>query len=245
MSGTSIGTLYGIGVGPGDPDHITVKGARILSSATRVFAPKSWTRAPSLALEIARKHINKDCKIHELEFPRITNEVHLEQIWSEKARTVAQYLSQGEDCCYITLGDTSLYSTFIYLGQAIKKIVPEAPIVTVPGITAFSAVAAAAEFPVGQGKAPVTIFPSADDTAALKEALKRDGELVIMKVGRRLKVIVDLLETTGHIDNAVYFSRVGLEGERMETDLKSLVLEDPEAGGLSTILVSLSGSRNK
>ncbi len=245
MAGPSIGTLYGIGVGPGDPDLITVKGARILGMVKRVFAPKSWTRGPSLALEIARNHIHNRAQIHEIEFPIHGNEVELKQRWSDQARMVAGYLRQGEDCCYITLGDTSLYSTFIYLAQAMEEVAPEVPILSVPGITAFSAVAAAAEFPVGQGKSQVTILPSADDLGALKEALKHDGELVIMKVGRRLRAILELLDDTGHIDNAVFFSRVGLDGARMETDLRRLLSEGSQTGGLSTILVSLSGSWKK
>jgi len=234
----SIGTLYGIGIGPGDPDLLTVKGAKLLSRCRHVFVPKAKPAAESLARTIAEEHLRPDAEIHEMVFPMTSDRNELAARWNESAESVAAVLRQGEDACFLTLGDSLLYSTYIYLARALRALLPEAPIVTVTGITALSAAAALTEFPIGEGKAPVTIVPTADDFATLRGALALGGTVVLMKIGRRLEAVLDLLEEAGRIDGAVFVSRVGLEGQRIETDLRKLREEGPEAGYLSVILVN-------
>ncbi|MFW5915708.1 MAG: SAM-dependent methyltransferase, partial [Planctomycetota bacterium] len=96
------GTLYGIGVGPGDPDLITVKGARMLSKAHHVFVPKARPAADSLAHRIADKHLSDQATIHELVFPMLKDRSKLEEWWAGAAREVAEVLRRGEDACFIT-----------------------------------------------------------------------------------------------------------------------------------------------
>ena len=91
--------------------------------------------------------------------------------WDAAAARVAAVLTAGEDACFLTLGDPLLYSTYIYLLRALRKRLPDLKAVTVPGITAFGAAAALAEFPVGEGREPVTIVPAADDLTAVRRAL--------------------------------------------------------------------------
>lgn len=232
------GTLYGIGVGPGDPELITVKGASVLARCPHVFVPKAKTAAGSVALAIAGRYIGQSTQIHELLFPMTSDEDILSCKWEENARAVALVLEAGEDACFITLGDLFLYSTFIYLLREIKKLMPAVNVVSVPGITSFSAAASLSSFPVGEGRAPVAVIPAAaDDLGAVREALGKTGTVILMKIGRRLPEILNILEQAGLIEHSIFVARAGMEGERIETDLRKLRDLGPEAGYLSIILV--------
>jgi precorrin-2/cobalt-factor-2 C20-methyltransferase len=233
----SIGILYGIGVGPGDPDLITVKGARALGKSKQVFVPKPRAGAESLALSIAREYINRDALITTLIFPMSTDSEELEGCWLESARVVADALIRGEDACYLTLGDPLVYSTYIYLIQALRKVCPEAEIVTVPGVTAFCAAAALADFPLGAGPEPIHIVPAADDLAVVKRSLELPGTVVLMKIGRRLRKVLGLLREIDGIERAVLVSRAGLEGQRVEHDPWVLADENEDAGNMSVLMV--------
>ncbi len=231
------GTFYGIGVGPGDPDLLTLKAAAVLGRCRHVFVPKAKINADSVALEIARRHLGKDSVVHELLFPMLTDREELSRHWSEAAAQIAPVLRAGEDACFLTLGDPLLYSTYIYLLRELKKQLPAANAVTVPGITSFCAAAALTQFPIGEGKTPVTIVPTADDLESVRRAVKAGGTLVLMKVGNRLQEILNLLEHASLIDRAVFVARAGQEGQQIETDLRKLKHADAKAGYLSIILV--------
>ncbi len=238
-----LGTLYGIGVGPGDPDLITVKGANILAGCAHVFVPKARKGAESVALSIAQKHINPQAEIHEILFPMTTDRSELEKRWEESAKTIAVVLETGADACFLTLGDALLYSTYIYMLRALRRKIPDIKVVTVPGITAFSAAASLAEFPIGEAKEPITIVPTADDLEDVRRAISLGGTVVLMKIGKRLNQILDLLEDVGAMGNGVFVSHAGMEAQRIETDLRNLRGEESEAGYLSIILVRGKGSK--
>ncbi len=95
-------------------------------------------------------------------------------------------LETGADACFLTLGDAFLYSTYIYLLRALRIRIPDVDVVTVPGITSFSAAAAIAEFPIGEAKKPVTIVPTADDLDEVRRAVSSGGAVILMKIGKRL-----------------------------------------------------------
>ncbi len=231
------GTLYGIGIGPGDPELITLKGARLIGGCRNLFVPKARTASESVALTIARPLVGPEAKIEELLFPMTADREELSTKWDEAASRVAAILAAGEDACFLTLGDPLLYSTYIYLLRALRKTLPDLTAVTVPGITAFGAAAALAGFPVGEGREPVTICPAADDLTAVRRALSQGGTVVLMKIGKRLPEVLDLLDAEGLLDKSVFVSRATMEGERIETDLRRLKADEPEAGYLSIILV--------
>lgn len=232
------GTLYGIGVGPGDPELVTVKAARILESCGHVFVPKARIKAESVALSIAHRYINKKAQIHELTFPMTKDPGELARRWEENGREVASILGNGEDAAFLTLGDLFLYSTYIYLLKELKKLMPYAEIVSVPGVTAFSLASALTAFPVGEGSEPITVIPAAvTDINVIREAFTKPGTVILMKIDKKLPEIMNMMEETGVIERAVMVSRAGMEDQRIETDLRTLKNCDPQAGYLSIILV--------
>lgn len=239
------GTLYGIGVGPGDPELITVKGANLLSRCGHVFVPKARTASDSLALTIAKRYLGGSSEVHELVFPMTLEREELSRRWGESAREIITVLENGLDACFLTLGDPLLYSTYIYLLREIRAKGPDIEVVTVPGVTAFSAAAALSEFPIGEAKETAVIIPTADDLDEVKRSLNQKGTVILMKIGKRLPDILDILENSNLIDKGVFVSRAGMSDQRVETDLRNLRKEGTEAGYLSIILVHTEGDGNR
>ena len=239
------GKLYGIGIGPGDPELITLKGARLISACRNLFVPKARTASESVALAIARPLVGPGVRIEELLFPMTADREKLAERWDEAAARVAEVLAVGEDACFLTLGDPLLYSTYIYLLRALRRIIPDLKAVTVPGITAFGAAAALTDFPVGEGREPVTIVPAADDLGAVRRALTAGGTVVLMKIGKRLPEVLDLLEGMGLLESGVFVSHATMAEQRIETDLRRLKADGPEAGYLSIVLVHAGESSVK
>lgn len=231
------GTLYGIGVGPGDPEWITVKAARILSACRHVCAPRSAQAAESVALDIARPYLRPDAIVRQQSYPMTADADVLRRHWRQAAAEVYEILCRGEDCCFLTLGDALLYSTYVYLLRAIQEIDPAVRVVTVPGITAFSAAAALANWPLGEGKQSVTIVPASDDLEQVAAALDRGGTVVLMKVGRRLQRVLDVLESRRLLGQTVLVSRAGMTQQYVETDLRRLRGQADDVGYLSTLIV--------
>jgi precorrin-2/cobalt-factor-2 C20-methyltransferase len=231
------GTFFGIGVGPGDPEWITVKAVRVLSTCRHVCVPKSGETTDSVALQIAQGYLRPDAVLHEQSFPMTADPDLLRENWRQAAREVYEILCRGEDCCFLTLGDALLYSTYIYLLRELQAIDPAVQVVTVPGITAFSAAAALTNCPVGEGKQLVTIVPASDDFSQFTQALDRGGAVVLMKVGRRLEKVLDELEARGLLDQAVFVARAGLPGQRIETDVRQLRGLAEQAGYLSILII--------
>jgi precorrin-2/cobalt-factor-2 C20-methyltransferase len=231
------GRFYGIGVGPGDPELLTVKAASILASCSHLFVPKATADGDSVALDIARRYVRHDAQQHELVFPMTSDPVKLAERWKESAQSVAAVLETGADACFLTLGDPLVYSTYIYLLRALNQRLPGLEAITVPGITSFCAGAALTNFPLGEGKTPVTIVPTADDLAPVRRALDAGGTVVLMKIGKRLPDIVALLRDANLLEHAVLIARAGLDGQRIVLDLRNLPPDEPEIGYLSVILV--------
>lgn len=232
-----LGILYGIGVGPGDPGLMTLKGARVLEGCRHVFVPKARGENGSIALAIAGRYLRSDSRVCELVFPMSADKEELSRHWEKAAGKVADVVGTGEDACFLTLGDPFLYSTYIYLVRSLRKLLPGLEAVTIPGITAFSAAAALAEFPIGEGSKRAVVIPASDDLDGIEKELERGGTIILMKVGRRLGRVLDLIEQAGFLDRAVYVARAGLEGQQVEVDLRRLRQQKQEADYLSILLV--------
>jgi precorrin-2/cobalt-factor-2 C20-methyltransferase len=216
---------------------MTLKGARVLERCRHVFVPKARSENGSIALAIAGRYLRADSRIHELVFPMSADSGELSRHWAEAARSVADVVTMGVDACFLTLGDPLLYSTYIYLVRSLRKQIPGLDVVTIPGITAFSAAAALAEFSIGEGRERVVIIPASDDLDVIGEALAGGGTVILMKVGKRLTRVLDFIEQAGFLDRAVYVARAGLEGQQVEVNLRKLRQQEQEADYLSILLI--------
>lgn len=233
MNNKPTGRLFGIGVGPGDSDLITLKAVKTLKGLSTVFVPKSMDGKTSLALEIASAHLSYGCRVTDLLFPMVKDREALAAHWEQAAEPVAAVLKKGDDCGFLTLGDPMLFSTYIYLVRAVKKLAPGAAFETIPGISSVFAAAAKAGLPLAEGEGSVA-FLTGEAIDSLDSLAADFSTIVIMKVGKRLPQIRSSLRRLGLDKSSVVAHRVGLAGEFI-IDLDAA--DDDSLGYLSTIIV--------
>ncbi len=222
QQGTEMGTLYGVGVGPGDPELLTLKALRVLKGVKAIFAASSSNNHYSIALDIVKHHVGNDSKVRRLSFPMSRDREELNAAWRRNAGTVLAVLKTGRDAAFITLGDPCTYSTFGYLLREIQRMEPGVNVETVPGITSYNAVAARLNLPLAEGEESCHIISGATGRGKLKEAISQAENVVILKTYRNFPDIRNALEELRLLDKAVLVSRVGLGGESLVTDLGSL-----------------------
>ncbi len=237
MVSDRIGTLYGIGVGPGDPELVTVKAANILSRISCVFTASSGANDHSIALKIARSHLRHADATH-LPFPMTRDDAVVAQAVLENARRIVSVLKKGEDAAFLTLGDPLTYSTFGRLVPALRGLLPEAKIATIPGITSYHAAAASLDLPLVQEEESLTVLSGATGAERLRDAVMVSDTVVVLKVYRHAARIFATLEQLGLLDHAILVTRCGLEGERIVTDARSL--KDGPIPYLSLLIVRAS-----
>ena len=189
------GKLIGIGVGPGDTELLTLKAAKVLKTVPVVFSPKSAKEKESIALSIVRPILKerKDYKrlmLVEPIFPMIEDKKELEKIWNSAADMMAQYLDSGRDVAFITLGDPSVYSTYSYVQ---KRLAGRYEIETIPGITSFTACAAAKNKALVEQDEVLTVVPKIDDR--LEEIMEYSDSVVLMKASRNTKELESAIES--------------------------------------------------
>ncbi|MCR4429578.1 MAG: precorrin-2 C(20)-methyltransferase [Tepidanaerobacteraceae bacterium] len=209
MSEVSAGKLYGVGVGPGDPELITLKAVKILESVPVVLIPSG--SGESIAMEIAKPYIKGE--VMKLEFPMTRDRCALESAWDENAARIKGLLLEGRDAAFITLGDPMIYSTYIYVMERLKGFIIE----TVPGVTSFSAAASKLRMPIARGNQPFAVVP-ADNEKMLQIILGCFENVVLMKVSGDYDKAVELLKAEGFEAGLVI--RGGHEDEEVTFDLE-------------------------
>lgn len=215
-------TLFGVGVGPGDPRLLTLRAVEVLRQVGAVLVPRSAEDRESLALSIARPHLPATCEIIEAVFPMTEDRATLVRAWDEAAALMVARARAGESVAFLTLGDAMLYSTWSYLLKAIQRQWPDAPIETVPGISAMSACAAATGNPLAEGRAPLLVWPDAPP-ADLATLLALAPNLVFMKAARHLAPLADAVARHGL--DAVAVRRCSLPDAQTTRDLASWATE--------------------
>jgi precorrin-4/cobalt-precorrin-4 C11-methyltransferase len=212
--------LIGVGVGPGDPELVTVKAVRVLREADVVLVPVLTPDEPGRAEAIVRAYVAAD-RIRRLAFAlNDTGGVTPRRAaaWHAAAAAVAgEFAGGATTVAFGTLGDPHLYSTFSYLAQTVRDLVPEVTVETVAGITAMQDLASRAGISLAEGTEPVTLLPLNGPPGALDRALSLGGTVVGYKAGAAASpapaVLRARLEGAGRLDGAVIGARLGLEGE--------------------------------
>lgn len=192
-----LGTFYGVGVGPGDPELLTLKAVRVLSEADAVFAAGHERSGGSLARDIASPHLPEGREIVALPFPHTFDSVAGHGPHREAALRIAAVLEAGRSAAFLTLGDPMTFSTFTYVLAAVLDLLPDVPVRVIPGVTSFAAAAAATLTPLAEGEETLVVLGAAKDTDALADALKSSDNLVVMKPYRNTDAVCDLLDAEG------------------------------------------------
>jgi len=186
------GKLYGIGVGPGDTELLTIKAAKILRNVDVVCSPRSAESKPSLALSIVQPILNErddEYEILDPLFPMIEDKLTLNTYWDNAAEIITNKLVQGKDVAFITLGDPTIYSTFSYVAKRLVAVGFE--IEVIPGITSFTGCAAAAGISLAEKDEIIVIVPKVDDR--LPRILEYGDTFVIMKTSRHSEILEEIV----------------------------------------------------
>ena len=209
------GTLYGVSIGPGDPELITVKAMNIISKSKYIATPHTGT-GDSLALSIVSQAIDLSCKeIMLLEFPMTKDKEILAKSHNEAADKIANVLEKGEDVAMLNLGDVTIYSTFAYTMD--KLLEKDYDVEVIPGVTSFCASASQLKIGLTTMNEPLHIIPATG--IDLKEALQMPGSKVLMKIGKSMPKLIETLKELGIEDNVYAVENCGLENERIYNSL--------------------------
>lgn len=210
--------LLGVGVGPGDPELVTVKGVRVLQEADLVVVPVMNADEQGRAEATVRAHVTHD-RLLRLVFAldeRGGATPERRSAWDAAATAVASRLStHGGTVAFATIGDPNVYSTFTYLADAVRERLPEVVVETVPGITAMQDLAARSGTVLCEGTESLALLPLTAGVEAFEQALAQCDSVVAYKGGRHMPAVLDVLRRLDRLDGAVYGAALGLPGQQV------------------------------
>jgi precorrin-2/cobalt-factor-2 C20-methyltransferase len=244
MTMQATGRLYGIGLGPGDPELLTVKAVRLIQASPVVaYFGKAGRRGNARA--IVDRWLLRTCEELPLQYP-VTTEIpfddpryvaRLAAFYETSARSIAAHLLAGRDVALLSEGDPLFYGSFMHLFVRLKG---RFPVTVVPGVTAMSGCLAAAQTPIAWGDDVLTVLPGTLPLASLVERLKGCDAVAIMKIGRNLAKVRAALISAGLLDRAIYVERATMENEIISPLAQKA---DDEAPYFAMVIVAGVGRR--
>ncbi|MBI2908456.1 MAG: precorrin-2 C(20)-methyltransferase [Chloroflexi bacterium] len=217
------GTFFGVGVGPGDPELITVKAQRILKWAPVICLPKSREDAGSYVRGIISHLIDPARQeVMELVFPMTKDRAQLEEHWAAATGKVVAKLRSGQDVAFVTEGDPFVYSTFMHLYAEVRDRYPNVTVEVVPGVSSITSAAAVAGLPLVDGAERLAVLPATYEGEQLTQVLRDFDTVVLLKVNRVFDRVLETLEKLGLADRAVFVSRCGSPQQRIVRDVRKL-----------------------
>jgi precorrin-2/cobalt-factor-2 C20-methyltransferase len=227
-------TLYGLGVGPGDPELITLKAARILAKVEAIAYVGAGSR-PSRARAIAAAHIQDHVQEIAIALPMSVDPATADPFYAAGAEQIAATLDEGRQVAVLCEGDPLFYGSFARLLLHLEdRIAGRHRIEIVPGITSVSAAIASSGHALVRRQEPLAIVPAPLACADLDARLGQDDAVVVMKLGRHLHRVRGALARAGRLTGALYVEAVSTEGERV---MPLAELADEEAPYFSLVLV--------
>ena len=225
------GKLYGIGVGPGDPELMTLKAKRLIEECDIVAVPVKKEGEESVAINIARGAASvPEEKVRRILFTMNKDKAKREECRQAAAEAIMEYLDAGQSVAMPVLGDVGIYSTYSYVHKKLIQAGYEVQMIS--GIPSFCAGASKANISIVEGNEGFGVIPSLKGIDQVKKAMGVFDNLVIMKVGSHVKEVYDILKAEGKEDNAIIISNVGMEGEYVGP-----LLSNREYGYFTTMII--------
>ena len=228
------GKVYGLGVGPGDPELITVKALRILR-AVPVVAYPAPERGESLARQIVAGYIKKEQTEIAIRMPMVSERFPAQEVYDWAYEELSRYLRTGRDVAVLCEGDPFFYGSFMYL---FGRLIEHFPISVIPGVSSLTACAAMLGAPLAARNDILTVLPAPLDESILQARLADSQAVAIIKVGRHFAKINALLDTLGLSDQAHYIEHATMAQQRM---LKLTEVDPDKVPYFSMILVHRLG----
>lgn len=202
------GTLYGVGVGPGDPELLTLKAVRILKEADVIAMPDKGSgesTAEAIVGDFIRGKARVSCPT-----PMTRDQQVLEASYCQSADTLCALLDEGKTVAFITLGDPTVYSTYVYIHRLVVERGYEAALI--PGVPSFCAAAAELGVSLCQGEEKLLILPASHD---VEDWLDLPVNQVYMKAGRKLGELQRTLDRHGRLEKAMAVCNCGMEDQQV------------------------------
>ncbi len=203
------GTLYGIGLGPGDPELITLKAARLIENATTIAYP-TLAGGDSFARAIAKDLIKEGTREIRMDVPMTTERQPAQNAYDAGAAEISKILETGENIVCLCEGDPFFYGSFMYLYARLAR---DFDVEVIPGVTSITACATRAGMPLAARNERLTVLPGPLPEAELETRIEGAESVVIMKVGRHLAKIKTVIDALGLTDQATYVERATLPEE--------------------------------
>lgn len=221
-----VGCLYGVGVGPGDPELLTLKAVRVLTHSPVVFTPQAAGSKDSLALSVARSYIDESHQ--RLIYASFVMGGTSDDVWNDAAKRIVRHLHAGDDVAFLTQGDPLLYGSFMYVMEKVHAAHPEIPIEVVPGVTSITAAASRARTPLVSHGERLAVLPALYGIDDLRSVLQDYDTVVLMKVNERALAAVSQLEADGNLSRCVFIRRATTPQERIAYSLQELTPQDAD-----------------
>lgn len=224
------GKLYGVGVGPGDPEMLTLKALRLIRENSVIAVPGNEIQA-SVAYQIVKGAYEAldEKTLLPVAMPMTKDPAVLEANHEKAAQDVERYLKQGENVVFLTLGDPTVYSTYLYVHKRILARGYQAEIVS--GITSFCAVAARLNMGLVERNEPLHVIPATYQAEDMDQVLKLPGTKVLMKTGRKMAQVRESIQKSGQ--QAVMIENCGMPGERIYEGAENI----PEKSGYYSLII--------
>ncbi|SHH40400.1 cobalt-factor II C(20)-methyltransferase [Tepidibacter thalassicus] len=228
-----MGKFYGIGTGPGDSSLLTIKAVDVLKKLDILYTPEPKKDGKSLALSIVKDYIRENIEIKQRHFPMNFNSIEKTKAWDAIAVEIEKDVKRGKNVGFVTLGDPMIYSTYVYMLERIKDKVE---VETIPGISSFSNIASNQNFPLVMDKEPLVVIPCTTDEERIDYALKNYNSIVLMKVYKNFKEIIQKIKDNDLLNYAILVSNSSLNEEKVYTNLEEL--DGDKISYFSTILIN-------
>ena len=227
------GKFYGIGVGVGDPENITVKATKKLHEVDVIVLPEAKSGEGSTAFNIVKEYVKAGVEQMFLEFPMIKDVEARKVFRKNNADKISAELEKGKNVAFLTIGDPMTYSTYTYV---LEHIADDVEVETVAGITSFNSIAARLNVPLMIGDEDLKVVSVNRKTDIYKE-IENNDNLVLMKISRNFEKIKKAIIETGNKENAVIVSDCGKDNEVVYWDIESV----EEVPYFSTMILKKKG----
>jgi precorrin-2/cobalt-factor-2 C20-methyltransferase len=221
------GSFYGIGVGPGDPDLLTIKAHRTLQNVAVICFTQLDDGKESYALSVVRGILDASSPVFlAITIPSDDNIPADPKTWADAAKEIARHLGVGGDVAFITEGDPMLYSEFFQVLESVKAEVPDLDTEVIPGVSSVMAAAASSGMPLVTHGQRLTILPKVYGIDDLREAITNSDTTVLMEVDRDLLQALANLEKLGLTGKATYVRQASTSKENVVEDISQISAED-------------------
>jgi precorrin-2/cobalt-factor-2 C20-methyltransferase len=220
---TRTGRLYGVGVGPGDPELMTLRAHHVLSQVPVIFAPQKTERSESMARAIVSNLMpGIEPKIVGIVLPMLRDKEQLQEYWHQAADTIWQYLKKGEDSAFVNVGDPLLYGTFIHILETLHKSHPEIEVEVIPGISSINAAAARSMVSLASDDDNIAIISGSREDRIIRETLENFDTVIFLKMNHIFDKLLTILEELNLTNNCVYVRRCTTQDEEIIRDISQL-----------------------